>query len=245
MQFSVFAVATQPDIVNARRLHDLDGLDDASVVKVMQHQARQRGFPPGILAPEQERIVALTVIEAQPGYVRLDTLNLYEKTERQILEVLCDAIAMENPLLHWDPGARSLRVLDHRMLLHGIVCPAYWSAREAQSSTFIDVGSWLRDCTATGQDLDELARMIGLPGLMGFSEDVMPMIDEIAPARLELSAYTEVPALNLLLIGARRLLVAGQLTPGDVERLHEDLKDRLAASSQKHCVGFLEHWDNR
>ena len=246
MQFWVFAAATLPDVDTARRVHDLEDLDDAGVFKVMQHHARQRHYPPGTLAPEQQRIASLTLAYASRHGFRFDTLSLADATEVEMLEALCEAVAMGRPLLYWDSGAQALRMLENRMFVHGVACPAYWSAKPEQGTAFVDVAARLQGRSATWQDLDERARAIGLPGLMGLSDGDMlqPLPDDLS-ATIDLAPQSEIAALNLLLIGARWFLINGDLAASDVTQLGFDLRNQLAGSNKAHHKAFLDNWEDR
>jgi 3'-5' exonuclease len=256
MAVLAFDIETVPDVEAGRRLYALDGLDDADVVRAMRQLRRQR-VGHDFLAPYLHRIVAIAVVLAGPEGTRIWSLGEAKSAEPELIGRFFEGLERYRPtLVSWNGGGFDLPVLAYRALRHGLTARTYWDIGDDDQSfrynNYVSRYHWrhvdLMDVLAHYQPraaapLDEIARLIGLPGKPGMrGEDVADawLAGEIESIR----AYCETDALNTYLIWLRFELLRGRLEPLAYRRQIEELHAQLAAdAAPAHLREFAARWN--
>jgi predicted PolB exonuclease-like 3'-5' exonuclease len=243
MRFTVFAIASVPDTQLTRRLFGLADLDDKSVSKVLFHRRKQQTGDSEVLRWDQRVIAGLSLLQHAAGEVRMASMTLAAHTEQDMLQAFYAAAVRDAQLVSWDGERAGLPLLHFRTLTHGLCFPAYWQARAAGDGVHLDLCDWLSPPGTDRPLLDETARKLGFPGLLGRSEG--SVYDAWLAARYgEVQAYADIVALNSFLLALRVLHVTGRLAEGDGARAGQHLREILAETDQPHATEFLDAWGN-
>ncbi len=256
MNVLAFDIETVPDVDSGRLLYGLDGLADGDVMSAMRQLRRQKTGN-DFVALHLQRIVAVAcVLEAEDG-VRVWSLGQSDSGEAELIERFFEGIKRYRPtLVSWNGGGFDLPVLAYRALLHGVDAGMYWelgdSDREYRYNNYISRFHWrhvdLMDVLSHFQlrgaaPLDELARMLGLPGKSGMHGS------EVADAWLagEIEAirgYCETDALNTYLVWLRFECVRGRMDKAEYRKRTIALRDMLAADETRpHLAEFAAQWN--
>ena len=127
MNVFVFDIETIPDVDGGRRLHDLEGLSDAEVAKVMLHLRRQETGGSDFLRLHLQRIVAISAVFRGGDTLKVWSLGDVESGEKELIERFFDGIEKFTPtLVSWNGSGFDLPVLHYRGLLHGVTAARYW-----------------------------------------------------------------------------------------------------------------------
>ena len=245
MKAFVFDIETAPDVDAGRILHDLgDDISDDDVMRAMRHLQFQKSgseFMPLHL----HRIVAISGVyeDTDKGLLRVASLGEPESDERELVSKFFEAIENYGPrLVSWNGQAFDLPVLNYRALLHGVAAPDYWDtgerSRDRRFSNYqnryhtninLDLMTHLSRYQR-GAPLDEISKMIGLPGKEGMRGD------EVADAWLEgriddIRQYCDTDAVNTYLVYLRYQLISGEADQGEYEERYTRLKTTLGESA--------------
>lgn len=247
----VFDIETVPDVETGRKLLGLEGLDDAAVAQAMAAQRQQlRGndFQP----PHLHRIVAISVVLAQKGELKVMSLGSEQDGEAELVRQFFRGIDKYRPVLvSWNGSGFDLPVLQYRALRHGITARGYWQTDgDAKWDNYLGRYQFrhtdLMDVLALYQGrasapLHEIAVMLGLPGKLGM--DGSQVAGAYAAGKLaEIRAYCETDVLNTYLIYLRFLLMRGELDPAGYRAELDRARAFLAASGEKHWQEYLAAW---
>ena len=241
MRFSVFALSAVPDLPTARRILELGDLDDKSVTKVLFHQRKQQPGAHERLRWSQQMIASMTLIRHTLDDVQVESMNLSTHSETDMLRAYYGHALQHGRMLSWD-GARGMMSIIHlRSLLHKVSFPAYWQAERDGNELHTDISSWLASADDPSPSLDELARQLGLPGMLGAHAG------ELSDAWLrqsyaELQAFSDLKALNSYLIALRVFAVTGELSRHDGEHVAQHLRESLGERGDGHLAAFLKSW---
>lgn len=241
MRFSVFALTTVPDTDTTRHLFGLDDLDDRSVAKVMFHRRKQQTGSSEVLRWDQRAIAGLTLIRHSIDKVRMDTMAAPAQAETDMLHTFFKTALNGDRLVSWD-GERVLVPLVHfRTLRHALSYPAYWEACRDGAQIHVDIRSWLSPTANDRPALDETARKLGFPGMLGLSDE------QVSDAWLRgdhdaAAAYSETVALNTYLLALRLFSVTGEMSRHDSARVQGTLRDALSGRAEAHLTRFLDAW---
>ena len=254
MNVFVFDIETVPDVEAGRRLHGLEGLDDADVARVMfqrQRLASGRDF----LRHHLHRIVAISVVLRSGDRFKVWSLGEPDAPERELIERFFDGLDRYSPtLVSWNGGGFDLPVLHYRALLHGVPAPRYWETGEEDSqfrwnnylNRFHARHTDLMDVLAGYQSrayvpLDELATMLGLPGKLGMDGSKVWerfRAGDIAAVR----DYCETDVLNTYVIYLRFEQLRGHLNRMSYDVECEFVRAALASDGRAHLQEFLRAW---
>lgn len=225
MNLIAFALCSLPDTAAARRLYDADGLDDEAVAKIMYHRRKQQAASYRLRA-DQQRIGVLSLVHGEPEHPRLLTLSLAEADEAALLRQLGEALGGTARLAGWHAGA-DLAVLRLRATRLGVTVPRLWQ------DDFQDLGArWGGEAP-----LDEAARMMGLPGLLG-AQGTDAWAAWLAGEHDSVAACAELRALSTWQLAHKLAVAQGRLTPALAKAGAQALAKQLAASEQAHLRDY-------
>ncbi len=254
MNVLAFDIETIPDVEGGRRLYGLEGLDDASVVRVMQ-QVRRQEAGTEFLRLHLQRIVAISVAVRTPEWFKVWSLGGPDADEAELVRRFFDGVERYTPrLVSWNGSGFDLPVLHYRALVHGVQAPRYWeTGDEDQSfrwnnyiSRYHERHTDLMDVLAGYQPraaapLEEIAVLLGLPGKMGMHGS--RVWEAWQAGRIEgIRAYCETDALNTYLVYLRFELMRGRLTPEGYAREQAVVAEALRRDGRPHLLAFLEAW---
>jgi len=252
----VFDIETVPDVALGRRLHGLEGLEDAQVAKAMFALRRQQSGGE-FLAHEQHRVVAISCVLRGQEHLNVWSLGDLAAPESELIQRFFDGIEKLSPsLVSWNGGGFDLPVLHYRALLHGIPAPRYWEVGDEDTAfrynNYLGRFHWrhldVMDVLSGYQNrarasLANTACLLGLPGKMGF--DGSQVWDAYQAGNLVgIRQYCETDVLNTYLIYLRFELMRGRITrerhAEEVERVKVLLR---AGREQPHFAEFLQAWE--
>jgi len=242
MRFSVFALTTVPDTTTTRQLFALEDLDDRSVAKVMFHRRKQQTGSSEVLRWDQRAVGALTLVQHSVDAVRLETMTAGDHSEPDMLQAFFKAALADQRLVSWDGARMLIPMIYFRALKYELSFPAYWEACRKGQEIHLDVRSWLSPGPDDRPTLDETARKLGCPGMLGLSDEQVAD-DWLRGKRDSLSAYSETVALNTYLLALRLFSVTGEMSRHDGARVRGTLADGLRRHPGEHVRNFLDAWD--
>lgn len=255
MNVLAFDIETVPDVASGRVLYELEGLDDADVIRAMLQVRRQktgRDFLPLHL----HRVVAISVVLEAGGDIRVWSLGEPDAGEAELIERFYDGLDRYEPtLVSWNGCGFDLPVLSYRALLHGINASQYWEMGERRRAyrynnyanryhwRHVDVMDVLSHFQLrAAAPLDEVAQMLGFPGKGGMHGS------KVADAWLDggietIRNYCESDALNTYLVWLRFERVRGRLAACEYAERVRTLRGRLEAdAAHPHLVEFARRW---
>ncbi len=243
MRFSVFALSTIPDTATTRRLFDLHDLDDKSVSKVLFHRRKQQTGSSETLRWDQRAIAGMTLIQHSLDGFRIDSMTLERHTEEQMLHAYYQAALKDGRLVSWDGEQALIPLIHFRSLKQGVSYPAYWAACDGDVRLHLDIRSWLSPGIADRPMLNETARKLGCPGMLGLDDNA------VCDAWLKgdydrVRAYSDVIALNTYLLAISLFCVTGEMTQGDGARIRRALREWLKGIEGRHFGDFLDAWNS-
>jgi len=254
MHSLVFDIETVPDTELGRRMHGLDGLDDAQVAQIML--TRRRQDTGGEFLPlEQQKVVAISVGLRTRESFRVWSLGETPSSERELIERFFDGIERFTPdLVSWNGSGFDLPVLHYRSLLHGIPAPRYWETGDGdpafrynnylgrfhwRHTDLMDVLSGYQNRGRAG--LASIATLLSLPGKLGMSGE--QVWENYRAGDLEgIRNYCETDVLNTYLIYLRFQLIRGLLGPAQYEEEIVRIRGYLAEQTKPHFAQFLAAW---
>lgn len=257
MNVFVFDIETVPDVAGARRLWELDGLDDEGVAAVMYSKRLQEtAGSSDFLRHHLQRIVAISAVFREGERFNVWSLGDLNSTEDELIRRFFEGVERYTPtLVSWNGSGFDLPVLHYRALLHGIAAPRYWETgddeREFRYNNYLGRYHWrhidLMDVLAAYQPrayvpLDQMAVLLGLPGKLGMSgADVWSRYQ--AGHLREIRDYCETDVLNTYLLFLKFQHMRGQLNPAEHVREVTRVREHLGAAEQAHLQAFLAAWD--
>ena len=250
-----FDIETVPDVEGLRRLHGLDGgLADREVAE-MAFQLRRQATGGDFLPLHLHRVVAISCALRDRDSFRVWSLGGEADGEAVLIQRFYDGIAKYTPqLVSWNGGGFDLPVLHYRGLMHGVRARRYWEMgdddREFRYNNYI--GRYharhcdLMDLLSLYQlraaaPLDDLARLLGLPGKLGF--DGSRVWDAYQGGKLaDIRRYCETDVVNTYLVYLRFQLMREAHTAEQHRVECELVRTTLAASAEPHWKEFLAAW---
>ena len=177
----VFDIETVPDIEGLRKLNDLGAELAAAEVAEMAFQSRRQATGNDFLPLHLHKVVAISCALRDKSDFRVWSLGTAEDSEAELVRRFFEGIDKYTPqLVSWNGGGFDLPVLHYRSLVHGIQARRYWEMgeddREFKWNNYLSRYHTrhldLMDLLALYQPranapLDDLARLIGLPGKLG------------------------------------------------------------------------------
>ncbi len=242
MRFSAYALTTVPDTATTRHLFGLDDLDDKSVAKVMFHRRKQQTGASEVLRWDQRAIAGLTLIRHPLDQMQVETMTLDTHSEEDMLHAFYKAALASDRLVSWDGGQMLVPLVHFRSLRYRLSYPAYWEAWNAGRTLHLDVRSWLSPTVDDRPTIDETARKLGLPGMLGLS-DQQVADNWLRGNAATIPAYSEVIALNTYLLALRLFTMTGEISHDNAARVQRRLRDSLERRAEEHLKSFLEYWD--
>ena len=257
MNVFVFDIETVPDVENARRLWDLEELDDDGVAAVMYSKRQQEtGGATDFIRHHLHRIVAIAAAFREDDRLKLWSLGEEDSSEEELVRRFFEGVERYSPtLVSWNGSGFDLPVLHYRAMLHGIAAPRYWDTGEEDRSfrynNYLGRFHWrhidLMDVLAGYQarafaPLDQMASILGFPGKMGMTgADVW---DYYRAGKIKaIRAYCETDVLNTYLVFLKFQHMRGHLQDTQLRRELEQVQDFLASSEHPHLQEFLSAWN--
>lgn len=255
MNILVFDIETIPDVEAGRRIHELGGISDEDVAKVMFQKRREQTGDSDFLRQHLHQIVAISLVLRQGDKLQVWSLGEVDSPEKEIVQRFFDGIDKYTPtLVSWNGGGFDLPVLHYRALKHGVIAGRYWETGDDDNafrynnylSRFHQRHTDLMDVLAGYQlranaPLDEMAVMLGFPGKLGMHGS--QVWDEYLAGNIQgIRDYCETDVLNTYLIYLRWQIIRGNLTEQQWQTETELLCDTLKTAKKPHYDAFLEAW---
>jgi predicted PolB exonuclease-like 3'-5' exonuclease len=225
MNLIAFALSSIPNISAARRLYDVEGLDDEAVAKILFHRRKQETGREA-LRPDQQRIAVLSLIHGEPEQPRLMTLSSASDDEATILRHLGETLGGTGRLAGWHLG-EPLTVLRLRTARLGVALPRLWQDEHLD----------LADTWGADACIDQAARLMGLPGL-GASHGLDAWEAWLAGDQQRICSWTELRVLNSWQLAHKLLVAQGRLTPAHARAGVQALRQRLAENGAEHLRDY-------
>ena len=114
------------------------------------------------------------------------------------------------------------------------------SVRE-RGDLHLDLCAWLSPTLGDRPDLDDTARKLGLPGMLG--RDIEGVVDAWLQGRsADLQAFSDFAALNTYLIALQRFTMTGEIARHDNARVKVLLREQLRHAQSSHLADFVNAW---
>ena len=252
----VFDIETVPDIVGARRLWDLEDLNEEGVAKIMAAKRQQEtDGATDFLRHHLHRVVAISVAFRHDDRLRVWSLGDEQASEAELLRRFYEGIERYSPtLVSWNGGGFDLPVLHYRALIHGINAARYWEVGHDDPSfrynNYLGRFHWrhldLMDVLSGYQpravaSLDDVATLLGFPGKFGMSgKDVWPAYQSGQLAAIR--AYCETDVLNTYLVYLAFERMRGNLLGDRYEQEIALVRSFLKDAGKPHFEQFLAAW---
>src|SRR6201988_1824000 len=178
----VFDIETIPDVDGIRRLEDLPATMSDEEVAEHAFAARREKTGSDFLPHHLQRVAAISCVFRDNNGFRVRSLGAPRDGEAALVQSFYRTIEKYTPqLVSWNGGGFDLPVLHYRALVNGVKARRYWDMgdddREFRYNNYISRYHLrhldLMDLLALYQPrafapLDDLARLLGLPGKLGF-----------------------------------------------------------------------------
>jgi hypothetical protein len=256
MNVFVFDIETVPDVDGARKLWNIDGLEDKDVANIMfsKRQQETEGRV-DFLRHHLHRIVAISAVLRAGDRLSVWSLGEEDSPEPELIRRFFEGIGRFTPILvSWNGGGFDLPVLHYRALQHRIPAHRYWDTGAEDPSfrynNYLGRFHWrhidLMDVISGYQGravapLDDIATLLGFPGKFGMSgKDVWPryLDGNIKSIR----DYCETDALNTYLVYLNFELIRGHLLESQYGSEIRRLRTYLRDAEQTHFTEFLAAW---
>jgi hypothetical protein len=201
-------------VAAARRLYDVEGLDDKAVAKILFHRRKQEAGSEQ-LRPDQQRIALMSVIHGEPEHPRLLTLSSASEDEAAMLRRLNETLGGTGRLAAWHLD-EPLAIVRLRSIRLGVASPRLWQ------NEHLDLAA----CWGGDACIDQAARLMGLPGL-GASHGLDAWTCWLAGDHERVQAWTELRVLNSWQLAHKLLVAQGRLTPAHAKAGVHALRDQL------------------
>lgn len=257
MNVFIFDIETVPDVVGARRLWGLDGLDDQSVADVMYNKRSQEtGGASDFHRHHLHKIVAISVVLRSGDKLNVWSLGDENSSEAELISRFFDGIEKYSPtIVSWNGGGFDLPVLHYRALINGVAAPRYWDTGQEDASfrynNYLGRFHWrhidLMDVIAGYQaravaPLDDIASLLGYPGKLGMTgADVWQQFQ--AGNVKAIRDYCETDVLNTFLVYLSFERMRGHLQDTQFKSETSRLESFLRDSELAHFQEFVEAWD--
>lgn len=258
MSVLVFDIETVPDVETGRRLHGLEGLDDADTAKAMFH-LRRNEVGHDFLPLHLHKVVAISCVLANVhgggDLINVWSLGEPDAPEAELIKRFYDGLDRFTPdLVSWNGSGFDLPVLHYRAMAHRIQAPRYWETGDGDQSfrwnNYLSRFHWrhmdLMDVLAGYQaranaKLDQIAVLCGFPGKLGM--DGSKVFDTwLAGGINAIRDYCETDVINTYLVYLRFELMRGKLNPDEHDNAVAALKKYLRDENKPHFTEYLEAW---
>lgn len=256
MNVFVFDIETVPDVDGARRLWNIDGLDDGDVAKLMASKRLQdTGGQSDFIRHHLQKVVAISAVLRMDNRLSVWSLGDADSSEAELIQRFFEGIERFSPVLvSWNGGGFDLPVLHYRALVNGVTAARYWETGGDDTSfrynNYLGRFHWrhidLMDVIAGYQGravapLDEIASLLGFPGKMGMSGK--HVWDRYLAGEIEaIRDYCETDVLNTYGVYLNFERMRGHLLPEQFSAEIEKLRAFLAEATQPHFAEFLSRW---
>lgn len=256
MNVFVFDIETVPDVDGARRLWDLDGLDDQAVADVMYNKrCQETGGTSDFHRHHLHRVVAISAVLRSGSNLNVWSLGDEQSSEAELIGRFFDGLEKYTPtIVSWNGGGFDLPVLHYRALLNHVAAPRYWDTGQEDSSfrynNYLGRFHWrhidLMDVIAGYQaravaPLDDIATLLGFPGKLGMTgADVWRQFQ--AGDIKSIRDYCETDVLNTYLVYLSFEQMRGHLQQTQLTSEFERLREYLISSEQAHFQEFVGAW---
>ena len=251
----VFDIETIPDIAGGQKMYDLQGIGLEETAKAMLATRRIKVEDTNFLPLHQHQVIAISVVVRwdQNNFL-IKSLGNLNSSESELIHAFFRAIEKIPVLVSWNGSGFDLPVLQYRALIHGIVSATYWDTGDFDrdfkwnnyQSRFhkrhVDVMEVLsRFQPRASAALDEIAKLIGLPGKIGVGG--ANVFSAYCEGKLqEIRYYCEIDALNTYLIYLRFEYIRGNYS---IKQYEEELlrtRNWLAESDKSHFQEYKHEW---
>ena len=136
MNVFVFDIETVPDVATARRLWNLDELDDDGVAAVMYSKRQQETAGASeFLRHHLHRIVAISAVFREQDGFNVWSLGSEDADEAELIRRFFEGVERYTPtLVSWNGSGFDLPVLHYRALLNDVAAPRYWDTGDDDRS---------------------------------------------------------------------------------------------------------------
>ena len=254
----VFDIETIPDLEGGRKLYGLDEIDAKETAKAMLATRRTKVPDSDFLPLHQHRVVAISVAARwSKDQFGVRSLGDLDSEEKQVIEKFFAIVEKAPTLISWNGTGFDLPVLQYRGLVHSIPSVTYWDTGEYNNEfkwnnyqsryhkRHIDLMDTLsRFQPRAFAPLDEICKLIGLPGKIGVGGD--KVFDSYLDGKLqEIRDYCEIDALSTYLVYLRFELIRGNYTLQRYENELQLVRKWLTDSKQNHFQKFLIAWESQ
>ena len=251
----VFDIETIPDIAGGQKMYDLQGISLEETAKAMLATRRIKVEDTNFLPLHQHQVIAISVVVRwdQNNFL-IKSLGNLDSSESELIHAFFRAIEKIPVLVSWNGSGFDLPVLQYRALIHGIVSATYWDTGDFDrdfkwnnyQSRFhkrhVDVMEVLsRFQPRASAALDEIAKLIGLPGKIGVGG--ANIFSAYCEGKLqEIRDYCEIDALNTYLIYLRFEYIRGNYSIKQYEEERLRTRNWLAESDKPHFQEYKHEW---
>lgn len=254
----VFDIETIPDLDGGRKLYGLDGVDAKESAKAMLAARRTKVPDTDFLPLHQHRVIAISVAARwRKDQFEVRSLGDLDSDEKHIIQKFFAIVEKAPTLVSWNGTGFDLPVLQYRALVHSIPSVTYWDTGEFKNEfkwnnyqsryhkRHIDLMDTLsRFQPRAFAPLDDICRLIGLPGKIGVGGD--KVFDSYLDGKIqEIRDYCEIDALNTYLVYLRFELIRGNYTLQRYENEIQTVRDWLADSKTDHFQQYLSSWESQ
>ncbi len=236
-------------------MYDLQGIGPEETAKAMLATRRIKVADTNFLPLHQHQVIAISVVVRwdQNNFL-IKSLGNLDSSESELIQAFFRAIDKIPVLVSWNGSGFDLPVLQYRALIHGIVSATYWDTGDFDrdfkwnnyQSRFhkrhVDVMEVLsRFQPRASAALDEIAKLIGLPGKIGVGG--ANVFSAYCEGKLqEIRDYCEIDALNTYLIYLRFEYIRGNYS---IKQYEEELlrtRNWLEESDKSHFQEYKHEW---
>jgi predicted PolB exonuclease-like 3'-5' exonuclease len=242
----VFDLETIPDLSGYATANDLVGRTDQEIREAIGDK-----FPKHIY----HQIICIGAVIAhlgENGAWVIDSIgapSVPDRTEQELIEAFVTRVAQLRPqLITFNGHGFDLPTLRYRAMVHGVAAPGFSSRNyfNRYSTDALDLCDELCSFGAGGKvTLDELSKIIGLPGkpgnISGKDVDAYYRAGRIK----EIADYCETDVVNTYLVWLRYELFRGRLSKVSYEASKGSLSDflRRNAATKPHLAHFSRYLD--
>ena len=236
-------------------MYDLQGIGPEETAKAMLATRRIKVEDTNFLPLHQHQVIAISVVVRwdQNNFL-IKSLGNLDSSESELIHAFFRAIEKIPVLVSWNGSGFDLPVLQYRALIHGIVSATYWDTGDFDrdfkwnnyQSRFhkrhVDVMEVLsRFQPRASAALDEIAKLIGLPGKIGVGG--ANVFSAYCEGKLqEIRDYCEIDALNTYLIYLRFEYIRGNYSIKQYEDELQRTRNWLEESDQSHFQEYKREW---
>ena len=236
-------------------MYDLQGIGPEETAKAMLAARRIKVEDTNFLPLHQHQVIAISVVVRwdQSNFL-IKSLGNLDSSESELIHAFFRAIEKIPVLVSWNGSGFDLPVLQYRALIHGIVSATYWDTGDFDrdfkwnnyQSRFhkrhVDVMEVLsRFQPRASAALDEIAKLIGLPGKIGVGG--ANVFSAYCEGKLqEIRDYCEIDALNTYLIYLRFEYIRGNYSIKQYEEELQRTRNWLEESDQSHFQEYKREW---